>query len=322
MSSAFRPRDALLLFLLASFWGHSFLFIKIAVMADVPPGWIVTARMLTGGLLLVLIGRLTGAVWPRDFPTMGKLTVAGILGAALPWAGQAWAQRYLDSGLTAVLNACTPLATLGMAIAAGQERLQRNRLLGIGCAIAGTLIIIGGEVQAGRSLAALLVAALATLGYAFSAVYTRAQLSGRVGYLPAAALQLLAGGVFLAPCAAAIHGPPPAHLEPAVLLALLALGVLGTGLAFLVFFTLLANVGATNTSMVTYIAPIIALAAGALYRGERFGSNVLLGGVVLLFGVWLVQRTPPGEADAQIRWLPYLCTHAFVLPTHLSFLNP
>jgi len=78
---------------------------------------------------------------------------------------------------------------------------------------------------------------------------------------------------------------------------LLALGALGTGVAFLVYFTLIQNVGATNTSMVTYLIPVVGLCSGALFRSERFEPSVLIGAFVMIFGVWLAQRTP-GAASA------------------------
>lgn len=300
MQSAFRPRDALLLLLLALVWGHSFLFIKTAVPV-LGPSWIVVSRMLIGGALLLVLGLLRREVFPRDGRTLAQLALIGILGSALPWTGQAWAQRYLDSGLVAVLNACTPLATLGLAVLDKQERLERHRLVGIGVAIGGTATVVGGEVGLGRSALALLMAVLATVGYAYAAVFTRKHVSGRIGSVPAAALQLLFGGAFMVPLASSIHGAPPLRLPLPVVLALLALGILGTGLAFLVYFTLLGRVGATNTSMVTYLVPLIALAAGAVYRGERFEPSVLLGACALVGGVWLAQQRRSGtELDREL----------------------
>jgi drug/metabolite transporter (DMT)-like permease len=297
VKSAFSPRDAALFGLLALFWGHSFLFIKIAV-ASVPPAWIVAARMALGGLLLLLVGVLRGERMPRERETLTKITIVALTGSALPWVGQAWAQRYLDSGLLAVLNACTPLVTLAMAVLSGQEALARNRVIGLLIAITGTLIVLGGEVGSGRSVAALLVAVLATIGYAFAGVYTRAHISGRVAALPAAALQLLIGALVLIPIASALHGPPPTALPPLVVVALLALGLLGTGISFLIFFTLIGRVGATNTAMVTYLIPIVAMTAGAVYLGERFGPNVFVGALALVGGVWFAQRTEPRNARA------------------------
>src|SRR5688500_12611310 len=94
--SSFRPRDAALLLLLALIWGNSFLFIKLAVQA-VPPLWIVTIRMVLGACLLFIIARVTGEQAPSDLKSFVKMGVIGIFGSALPWACQAWAQRFLDS---------------------------------------------------------------------------------------------------------------------------------------------------------------------------------------------------------------------------------
>lgn len=290
-ASAFRLRDTVLLALLALTWGNSFLFIKMAV-ATVPPVWIVAFRMTAGGLLLLVVTTVLRRGIPRDGATLGTLAFLGTVGAALPWSVQAWAQRFLDSGLVAVLNSFTPVATLVIALIARQERLYRNRVLGLTTAIAGTLVVIGGEVGSGRSIWALVVAVLATAGYGLAGVVTRARISGRVAPLPAAAVQLSFGAAALVPIAWSSTGPLPSSLGPTVLAALLALGLLGTGIAFILYNTLIESVGATNASMVTYLIPIVGLVSGALVRGERFGANVFTGAAALIGGVWLAQRAP------------------------------
>jgi drug/metabolite transporter (DMT)-like permease len=290
-ASAFRPRDLVLLLALALVWGNSFLFIKIAVSVIAPP-WVVTLRMVIGGLLLLALAPISKERAPRDLASLGNIAAVGILGAALPWLGQAWAQQFLDSGLTAVLNACTPVATLILAVLFGQERLHVNRVLGLALAVLGTLIVVGLEVRAGRSTLALVVALLSTWGYALGAVLTRARISGRVSTIWASALQLVLGAALLGPFAWALEGPPPAALSASVAGALLALGLLGTGVAFQIYYVLLHRVGATNASMVTYLVPIVGLASGALVRGERFGANVFVGAAAMIGGVWLAQRAP------------------------------
>jgi drug/metabolite transporter (DMT)-like permease len=289
--SAFRPRDVAMLLVLALMWGNSFLFIKIAVSA-VPPPWIVATRMIIGALLLFTLALSSKERAPRELPAHLNLAVIGVLGAALPWLGQAWAQQFLDSGLTAVLNASTPVATLILAVLWKQERLHMNRVLGLGLAVLGTLIVVGVEVRSGRSTPALVVALLSTFGYALGAVMARARISGRMPTIWAAALQLGWGVVVLGPIAWTLEGPPPTSLPPEVAGALLALGLLGTGIAFQLYFTLLHSVGATNTSMVTYVVPIVGLISGAVVRGERFGANVFVGAAAMIGGVWLAQRAP------------------------------
>lgn len=291
--SSFAPRDAALLLVLALIWGNSFLFIKTAVGA-VAPAWIVTLRMALGAALLIVIALARREPTPQGLGSILNLGLIGIFGSALPWFGQAWAQRSLDSGLVSVLNSTTPVSTLILALALRQERVYANRVIGLAIAVAGTLLVVGLEIRAGRSAAALVTAVLATLGYALAGVLTRAYVSGRISNVWAAAIQLAFGAALLGPITWTTAGPPPAPgaLSPAVLGSLLALGLFGTGLAFLIFFSLLQRVGATNTSMVTYLVPVIGLASGALVRGERFGVNVFVGAAAMLGGVWLAQRAP------------------------------
>lgn len=290
--SSFSPRDALLLVLLALMWGHSFLFIKVAV-AAVAPAWIVAARVGIGGAFLLAIVAVRKVALPRELGVWVALALVGLLGSSAGWLAQAWAQAQLDSGLVAVLNATTPAATLLLAVLARQERAHPVRLAGLALAIVGTVIIIGGEIEAGGPPLALVVAVVATVAYGFGTVVARARIAGKVRPLPAAAGQNLIATAVMVVVAFVAAGPAPAPstLPPAIGLSLLALGVLGTGLAFLVYHTLIERVGATNASLVTYLVPVVGLVSGALFLGERFGVNVLVGAVVLLAGVWLAQRT-------------------------------
>ncbi len=296
-TSSFRPRDAAQLVLLALIWGNSFLFIKTAV-ATIAPLWIVTIRMTLGCLLLFAIARATNQKGPQDLSSVLQMALVGIVGSALPWAGQAWAQRALDSGLVSVLNAATPVATLLLALSLRQERLYRNRVLGLLLSVAGTFVVVGFEVRAGRSPWALGMAVLATFGYAAAAVLTRHFVTGRMSNVWAAAMQLAWGVALLGPIAWVAEGPPPAPHHPLVIGALGALGFLGTGVALLLYFRLIQSVGATNTSMVTYLVPVIGMTSGALFRGERFGGNVLVGAAAMIGGVWLAQRAPRAEGPS------------------------
>lgn len=276
-------------------WGNSFLFVKTAV-ASIPPGWIVAGRLVVGGLLLAAICLARRQPLPTSPRTWLVLGGIGVVGTGLPWFAHAWAQQALDSGLVAVLNATTPAATLMLALAFGIERLHVMRVVGLAVAIVGSLIVIGGEVGGGGPIVSLVVAVLAPFGYGLGSVLTRRHVSGQIGPLPAAATQLVGAAVVLNLLALGIEGPAPAvaTLDPVHALALLALGIFGTGLAFIVYFTLIERVGATNASMVTYVVPIVGLAAGALVRGEEFGVNVFVGAVVLIVGVYLAQRRSSG----------------------------
>ena len=297
-TSSFTPRDAGLLVLLATLWGNSFLFIKTAV-AEIPPGWIVAGRMTIGGALLLGIVATRRMSLPRSRRVLIALATIGIVGTASGWLGQAWAQQFLDSGLVAVLNATTPGATLVLAVAFGIERLYLSRVLGLLVAIVGSVIIIGGEISAGGPVAALAIAGIAPFAYGLGSVVTRREISGKVETLPAVAVQLSVGAVVMTVFSLGLEGPPPLLGDISVIpaLALFVLGLLGTGVAFIIYFTLIKSVGATNASMVTYLVPIVGLIAGAVVRGERFGANVFLGAAVLIVGVYVAQRKPPVVAE-------------------------
>lgn len=284
--------------LLALLWGNSFLFIKFAV-AEIPPGWIVAGRLTVGGALLLGIVALRHKPLPTSRRHLLALAGIGIIGTSIPWYGQAWAQQALDSGLVAVLNATTPVATLILAVAIGIERLYPARVAGLATAFLGSVVIIGGEISAGGPIVALLVAAIAPFGYGLGSVMTRKEISGRVATLPAVGAQLTMAAVAMTVASLVVEGPPPLVTELSILAttALMALGLLGTGVAFIIYFTLIGRVGATNASMVTYLVPIVGLAAGALVRGERFGANVFLGAAILIAGVYLAQRQPPSSED-------------------------
>jgi drug/metabolite transporter (DMT)-like permease len=300
-ASTFTPRDAGLLLILSLLWGNSFLFIKTAV-AEIPPGWVVAGRLTIGAVLIGAIVAVRRLPLPRERRILLALAVVGVLGTAAGWYAQAWAQRSLDSGLVAVLNATTPVATLLLALLAGIERLHPARVIGLAVAITGSIVVIGGEVSAGGPLVALVVAAVAPLAYGLGGVVTRREVSGRVATF--VAVQLGVGALVMTGISPVVDGLPPAptslSLWPA--LALLALGLLCTGTAFIINFELIASVGATNASMVTYLVPIVGLASGALVRGERFGANVFVGAAVLILGVYIAQRRPrPVGSDA---WTP------------------
>lgn len=302
--STFAPFDVGLFLALSSMWGLSFLFIKVSV-DQLSPLWVVAGRTTVGAAVLLAILRLRG----RWLPTAGRmwlhLLVLATLGNAIPWALVAYAQQSLPSGLTAVVNSLVPVSTLVVAAVVGIERLSVRRVAGLVLALLGTTVVVSGELGAPGRMASVLIVAAATLMYGASAVYAKRHVSGQERPLAVATGQVLVAAVLSVP-AAAIVGPTPAwgELRPTVLAAIGALGLFGTGLAFLLFYLLIDRVGATNATMTTYLIPVVGVIAGWVFLGERFGLNVLVGAVAILIGVWLAQRqralvpttqpTPPG----------------------------
>ena len=292
-AARFAPVDVGLLLLLSAMWGLSFLFIELAL-RELGPIWIVAGRTSVGGLVLLSILLLRGTGLPRGRDLWLRLVTLGVVNNALPWTAVAWAQQRLPSGLTGLLMAIVPTSTLLVAALVGLERITPRRLAGLLLALGGVAVIVGGDVeQPGRVLAVLAVV-LATLGYAGSAVFAKSQISGRAPPLTIATGQVLSAAVITLPVAWLVEGRPAVtSLTPTTLGAVALLGALGTGLAFLVFYLLVARVGATNATLTTYLIPIVAVAAGTLLLDERLGASALAGGGLILVGIWLAQHVPP-----------------------------
>lgn len=272
-------------------WGLSFLFIEFAL-EGMTPLWIVAARTLVGGAVLLVILRTGHGLLPRGWQTWRHLLVLGSVNNALPWAGVAWAQQELPSGLTALLMALVPTSTLLVAAAIGLERLTRVRVVGLLLALGGVgLIVVEDLDQPGRVLAVAAVV-VATILYAVGAVYAKRHVSGTLPPLALATGQVLAAATVTLPVALLVDGVPGgAALQLPVLGAVAALGVFGTGLAFLVFYVLIERVGATNATMTTYLIPLVAVVAGAIVLDERLALSAFAGGALIGIGIWLSQRS-------------------------------
>jgi drug/metabolite transporter (DMT)-like permease len=273
-------------------WGLSFLFIELAL-EDLTPIWIVALRTSVGGTILLLLLRLHRGTLPRTRRLWGTVLLLGIVNNAAPWTLLAWAQLTLPSGLAGLLMAIVPTSTLLVAAAVGLERITRTRLVGLLLALAGVAVIVGGDLeQPGRVLAVGAVV-LSTLLYASGAVLAKQRASGTAPPLTIATGQVLGAAVVTVPVAWLTSGPLRlADVRPTSWLAVLLLGMFGTGLAFLVFYVLVERVGATNATLTTYLIPIVAVLTGALVLDERLGVGAVLGGALILVGIWLAQRAP------------------------------
>jgi drug/metabolite transporter (DMT)-like permease len=270
----------------------SFLFIELAL-EDLTPIWIVALRTSVGGTTLLLLLRLRRGRLPRTRRLWGTVLLLGIVNNAAPWTLLAWAQQTLPSGLAGLLMAIVPTSTLLVAAAVGLERITRTRLVGLLLALGGVAMIVGGDLeQPGRVLAVGAVV-LSTLLYASGAVLAKQRASGTAPPLTIATGQVLGAAVVTVPVAWVTSGPVTvASVRPTTWLAVLLLGMFGTGLAFLVFYVLVERVGATNATLTTYLIPIVAVLAGAVVLDERLGLSAVLGGLLILLGIWLAQRTP------------------------------
>lgn len=287
---AFGPAETSLLLLLGGMWGFSFLFIELAL-RGLGPVWIVAGRTGVGAVVLLGVLLLRGQRLPGSMRTWGHLLALGVLANALPWTGAAWAQQWLPSGLVALLMAAVPSSTLLVSVAAGLERFTAARIAGLSLALAGVALTVAADSgEPGRTLAIAIVIG-ATLMYAVGAVYANRWVSGIATPLTIAAGQVATAFLVTLPAAILLEPlPTRAAFDPVVVASVLALGAFGTGAAFLVFYTLIERVGATNTTLVTYLIPLIAVLAGAVVLGERLALPAILGGLLIVAGVWIAQK--------------------------------
>lgn len=284
------PVEVAVLLLLSSSWGLSFLFIEVAL-RGLPPLWIVAARTVVGGGVLLVVLTARGRRLPNNWRFWRQVLVIGSVNNALPWTAIAWAQQSLPSGLTALLMALVPMSTLLVSAAIGAERLTRLRVAGLLVAMVGVGLIVGGDVDEPGRLLAVGTVMSATLLYAFGTVYAKRRLSGAWPPLVIATGQVLAASAVSLPLALVIGGRPLlADLELPVVAAVVALGALGTGLAFVLFYTLIERVGATNATLTTYLIPVVAVIAGVVVLGESIRVASLVGGATIVVGIWLTQR--------------------------------
>jgi drug/metabolite transporter (DMT)-like permease len=274
----------------ALIWGCSFLFIKLGL-AALSPIQVAFGRQALGAVTLLSLAAAARVRLPRDRTTWAHLFVVAILLNSVPSTLFAFGETHVSSVVAGIINAVTPLATIAAAFAAfPSERPTAGKVAGILVGFAGILVVVGIWNGAGSSEA---LGALACLGavacYGIGFPYIRRNLAPR-GERPLAlaAGQIACAAVQLLPFAL-LDARPIGGLTLQVTGGMLALGMLGTGIAYVWNFQVIERAGATTASTVTYLTPLVAIAVGALLLGEPVTPNEPLGGLVVLLGVALAQ---------------------------------
>jgi drug/metabolite transporter (DMT)-like permease len=282
--------------LLALFWGSTFLFIKIGDEA-LAPIQVSLARLVIGTTTLLAIVALRGERLPAGWRLWGQLAIAGLLLNVAPFTLFAYGERHVSSLLAGIWNATVPLFTLPIAIAwIADEHASARRLLGLAIGFAGVLVVLGAwRGLGGASLAGNLLCLGAAAAYGLGFPYTRRYLARRPeGPLSLAAAQLICATVEIA-ILTLLFTHPPSGLAAKHVLSVLALGVFGTGLTFVLNYSLIRDVGATTTATVAYVMPIVSTLLGILALGEPLRWYEPLGAAIIVVGAILAQsRDRPG----------------------------
>lgn len=300
-------KNLLLLILLAALWGPSFLFIKVAV-EDIPPLTLVLGRVAIGATFLLVVLLAQGRRLPDDRQLWRHLAVVAMLHNALPWVLLSWGEQYIDSALASILNGTTPIFTIVLAhFLVPGDRITTTKVLGVLLGFAGLFLLIlpslSGGVQA--STWGLLAVTAAAAIYGVAMIYSRNHLRG-LPPLVAPTSQLLLATAYMAPLALLFDRPwTLARPSTAALVSLLLLGILGTGLAFIVYYRLLETASPTYISMVTYVIPVFGVILGVLVLGEQLTWYALAGFALILLGVMVVNGLFNGLAGLQKASKPF-----------------
>ena len=286
-------RNFLILLILGLIWGASFLFIKVAV-ATIPPLSVAFGRTALAAVLLYLVLRSRGLTMPGWGPVWGSFLLMGFFNGAVPYTLITWAEIHIDSGLAAILNALMPLFTVLLAhVFTGDERLTWTKVVGIVLGFLGVLTLIGPAVLKGlgKDVVAQLAVMAAALCYAIAIIYGRRL--KEVTPLVSATGQLFCAAFLTLPMSLVFDTPWALAPSFISLGALTCLSLLGTALAYLLYYYLLPRIGSTNLSLVTYLIPITGVFWGALLLDERLHWSAFMALGLILAGISGVNNRLP-----------------------------
>ncbi|MGX1883116.1 DMT family transporter [Streptomyces sp. NPDC055287] len=275
---------------LALIWGFSFLLIKVGTQAYAP-FQVTLGRLLFGTAVLAAAMAVKRVGLPRGARTWGHLTVAAFFLNALPFTLFAYSELTIPSTLAGICNATSPLWGMALSVVAfSEDRPTRRRVAGLGIGFIGVLTVLGAwQGFSGLDFSGTAMALLASLSYPVGWIYLRRTLGGSGNSaLSMTGAQLLLGTAQLA-VATPLFTTMPTSFPVVPLLAVVALGALGTGFAMLLQYNLVAEIGPTTAQMVTYFIPVIATVAGVTLLGEHLSWNTPVGALVVLAGAALTQ---------------------------------
>ena len=273
-------------------WGASFLFIAVGATA-LPATGVAFIRLFIGALTLFVIIKVKGYKIPRDLNTWSKFIVGGAFMSAIPFTLFAYAELHVSSALAGIVNSTTPVATvLAILIAFRSEKPTRAQYIGLGFGIFGSMILIAVWQGFGENeLPAMIALFVATICYGFGGPYVRRYIEPKKLPTEVGAFGQVAGGALIvAPFyfftqPQLVVGP----IDISVVLAMLALGGLGSGIAYVAYYNVLKEAGSTIASSITFITPIVAVLLGVLVRGEQIHWYEPVGGAVIIFGAAIAQ---------------------------------
>ena len=287
INTSMGAREWAILFILSVLWGGSFFFVGVVV-SDLPPLTIVTLRVGLAALALWSMALVMGLRPPRNPGVWFAFFGMGLLNNVIPFSLIVWGQTHIASGVASILNATTPLFTV---IVAGfllpDERATATKLIGVVVGFAGIFVMFGSSPPGeGENTLAQIAVLGAALSYAFAGVFGRRFKHLGVNPIITAAGQVTASSVILTPLAIHIDGPLDfAALGADSWAAIVALAVLSTAVAYVLYFKILEAAGATNLLLVTLLVPVSAILLGSLVLGETLEFVHFVGMALIALGL-------------------------------------
>lgn len=276
--------------LLGAIWGSSFLWIKIAV-TEIGPFTLAAIRLFFGLLGLLAVMRVQRQAFPRDRKILPAFLFMGLFNTALPFALIPWGETKIDSALASVLNGTMPLFAIVIAhFWLSDEKITSTRIAGLIVGFLGVVVLVSRDFHSGgihSNIWGQLAVLAATISYAVSATFSRKHLRGQPPLLQATMVVLIADAlVWLAiPIAERPFKLPSLFIT---WFALAWLGLLGSCVAYLLYFYLITTWGVTRASLVTYVFPVIGLLLGIIFLGEAADWRLVVGSALVVLGIVVV----------------------------------
>ncbi|HEX5942872.1 MAG TPA: DMT family transporter [Anaerolineales bacterium] len=287
-----KPKHWLVFLLLGAIWSSSFMWIKIAVQ-EIGPITLVALRVLFGllfGIVVIYVQRIR---WPQTLKEWTPLLVLGITNIAIPFFLISWGEQSIDSAVASILNATVPLFTILIAhFLLQDDKMTAPKVLGLLMGFAGVVILMSKDI--GASLGSLLgqfAIVLASAFYAGGGVYARKTTQDLPGIMRSAG-PLLPATVVMWLAMFLVESPVKFPQLGITWIALLFLGVLGSGFAFVLSYYLLHEIGPTRTSMVTYLFPLGGVILGVVFLNEDLSWQLVIGAVLIVLSLVVANMQP------------------------------
>ena len=282
-------RDWVLLLVLGLMWGTSYAFIKLGVQT-LPTFTLIATRLLIGFVLLATVVIVAREPLPRNPRVYVNLLIMAVINIVIPFTLITTAEQSVDSAIAAIINGAVPLVVILLAaLTFPDEPITLNRLLGLLVGYAGVIVIVlpGLAASTGSQVSGELALVGSTIAYGIGAVFARAKIRGLRPMIPAV-FQVGFAFVIISVLAFLNERPLDVRWNQNAVIAVVWLGIFGSGVAYLLNFRLLSRIGATRTSILAYFLPIVGIISGGLMFGETIDVSVLIGTAMVIGGVALV----------------------------------